>query len=923
MKKTFPFQRHSARKQPWLALLGISGALCCTANGQIVISEVYGGGGNSGAVYTNDFIELYNPTAAVVDVSTWAVQYASSTGTTWQVAPLAGSIPAGGYYFIQLAGGTNGVPLPTPNTTGSFNMAGSNGKVALTNDQTALTGTGLGSANVVDFVGYGSAATYEGTGAAPALSSTTSASRDASNTDTDDNSADFTAGAPTPTSTPSADVPPTLDSVYPADDSTTAIAAANLILTFSENVTANSGSITIYNAADDTVFESFDVTTVSISGATVTLNPNSDFANGASYYVQIDNGALQDSASQAYAGIADMTTWNFTTEATPVVPATGDIVISQYYEGTASTDRYIELHNLTGADITMDGYSLAVWSNTAPSSNENWKVEPNTTNRVTVLDGYVIPANGYFLVAEANPGLPTYAASNHNLQTGTNLSATDFDGDDSVVLYNGTGFTRAEVVDAISIVGTEGTDISYYRLDNQPGYNFLPGSSITDFSTTWGTKTPAEVDAATSTDAFYLAASQPLGELTISISPDTFLESAGTGAATATITRNGDTTDDLFVDIYVSDTSEADTDLYTVIPAGDSSVDIMIDAIDDAFLDGDQTVTFTVVAGGYANGIATATVQDDATDAPLSVVINEVDSDNVGTDADEFIELYNSSGSAVSLDGFVLVLYNGGDTNNASYNAIDLSGHTIPANDFFVIGSATVPNVDMVVFTSSVTLQNGADAVALYLGNVGDYPNGTQPTAAPGTLVDAVVYGTSDADDVDLLAALTPGKPQVDENLNSNKDNESIARVPDGGAAFDSSLYATQMPTPGATNVIAPPAGYSSWASTNAGGQTADMDFDGDGVANGAEYFMGSAAGFTANPGLDATGTVTWPNGGNIASTAYGTEFMVQTSPDLQNWTNVGSGDANLTNDASGVSYNLAPGSMGVRHFVRLVVAPN
>ena len=49
----------------------------------IVISQVYGGGGNSGATYKNDFIELYNPGTTAVDVTGWTVQYGSATGTTW------------------------------------------------------------------------------------------------------------------------------------------------------------------------------------------------------------------------------------------------------------------------------------------------------------------------------------------------------------------------------------------------------------------------------------------------------------------------------------------------------------------------------------------------------------------------------------------------------------------------------------------------------------------------------------------------------------------------------------------------------------------------------------------------------------------------------------------------------------------------
>ena len=48
----------------------------------VVISQVYGGGGNAGSVYTNDFIELFNPGSFPVNVTGWTVQYASATGTS-------------------------------------------------------------------------------------------------------------------------------------------------------------------------------------------------------------------------------------------------------------------------------------------------------------------------------------------------------------------------------------------------------------------------------------------------------------------------------------------------------------------------------------------------------------------------------------------------------------------------------------------------------------------------------------------------------------------------------------------------------------------------------------------------------------------------------------------------------------------------
>src|SRR5690348_15378622 len=84
-----------------------------TSSAQVVISQVYGGGGNSGATYKNDFIELFNPTSTTVNLSGWSVQYTSSTGPSgsspaWAVTNLSGSIAPGHYYLIQEAAGTGG-----------------------------------------------------------------------------------------------------------------------------------------------------------------------------------------------------------------------------------------------------------------------------------------------------------------------------------------------------------------------------------------------------------------------------------------------------------------------------------------------------------------------------------------------------------------------------------------------------------------------------------------------------------------------------------------------------------------------------------------------------------------------------------------------------------------------------------------------
>jgi hypothetical protein len=113
---------------------------------------------------------------------------------------------------------------------------------------------------------------------------------------------------------------------------------------------------------------------------------------------------------------------------------------------------------------------------------------------------------------------------------------------------------------------------------------------------------------------------------------------------------------------------------------------------------------------------------------------------------------------------------------------------------------------------------------------------------------------------------------------------------------------------------------YGSWSTANNVIGGPDQDSDNDGVLNGVEYFMNAAAGFTANPGL-VNNTVTWPNGGNIPSSAYGSQFVVQTSANLVNWTDVpGTGDANLVNTSSSVTYTLT--GSGTK-FVRLKVTPN
>jgi predicted extracellular nuclease len=183
------------------ALLAGMSAAAFAAPGDVVISQVYGGGGNTGATLKNDYIELFNRSNAPVDLSTWSVQYAATTGNSWQLTRLTGTIQPGQYYLVQEAAGNGGTAgLPQPDASGSLAMAGGAGKVALVSSQTALSGVAPTSSALQDVVGYGTGTNfYEGTGPTGNLSATLAALRaDGGCTDSNNNAADFTTATPSP-----------------------------------------------------------------------------------------------------------------------------------------------------------------------------------------------------------------------------------------------------------------------------------------------------------------------------------------------------------------------------------------------------------------------------------------------------------------------------------------------------------------------------------------------------------------------------------------------------------------------------------------------------------------------------------------------------------------------------------------------------
>ncbi len=175
-----------------------------SSNG-IVISQIYGGGGNSGSTYRNDFIEVFNAGNAAVSLNGWSVQYASAAGTSWQVTALGNVLlQPGQYLLVQESAGAGGTTSLTPDVTGNIAISATAGKVALLNTTTALTVGSPTSASVIDFVGFGSTASFAEGSPTAAPGNTTGVLRaNFGCTDTDNNAADFTVVAPNPRNTAS------------------------------------------------------------------------------------------------------------------------------------------------------------------------------------------------------------------------------------------------------------------------------------------------------------------------------------------------------------------------------------------------------------------------------------------------------------------------------------------------------------------------------------------------------------------------------------------------------------------------------------------------------------------------------------------------------------------------------------------------
>ncbi len=242
------------------------------------------------------------------------------------------------------------------------------------------------------------------------------------------------------------------------------------------------------------------------------------------------------------------------------------------------------------------------------------------------------------------------------------------------------------------------------------------------------------------------------------------------------------------------------------------------------------------------------------------VTINELDADTPSTDKLEIIELLTET-PEMSLDGFVLVLFNGSNSGgDRSYFSLDLDGLVSDVNGIVLIGNNDVsPVPDFILFDS--TIQNGADAVAIYSGDDTDFPEFTLATTT--NLIDALVYDTNDDDDTGLLALLGETE-QINESGNGPSTSNSIQANGSGG-------YDVTLPTPGALNdgsgVVFNLIGYTLSQEQYDEGDTIDIVFTTtENVTEDTTFaFTLDNNGFDTSDFTGAT-SITISNGGNSAT---------------------------------------------------------
>jgi DNA/RNA endonuclease G (NUC1)/PKD repeat protein len=416
------------------ARLNLSGS-----SGSVVISQAYGGGGNSGATIKNDFIELFNNGSSAVDLTGWSVQYASSAGSFSSATPLSGTLAAGRYLLIQEAAGSGGTVSLSPDISGTIAMSGTDGKVALLRSTpllpcgaTAAPCSTSQLAQIVDMVGYGSANLFEGGAAAQVLTNSTSSLRNGSGcTDTDRNSIDFTrvtpTGATVHNSATAAHVCPTVSN--PVDHVTVSPTTATLSYKGTQQLTA-----AVFSPASADITSTFPASWSSSDPSLATVSKTG-------LVTAVGIGDVVITAASTYK------TTQATLHLSPPPPPPAVHFSELHYDNTGTdADEKIEIQGPAGTDLT--GWHIVLYGGDAVPAFSAYNDTPLEidipascgTSGVVVVD---YPVNGIKNAKSSGVGNPAGMALVDN--TGAVVEFLSYEGTFTALDGSAAGMTSTDI----------------------------------------------------------------------------------------------------------------------------------------------------------------------------------------------------------------------------------------------------------------------------------------------------------------------------------------------------------------------------------------------------------------------------------------------------------------------------------------------
>jgi uncharacterized repeat protein (TIGR01451 family) len=671
-----------------------------TAN--LVISQLYAGGGNAGAQFANDFVEIFNRGNTTVDFATtpYSIQYAGATANfgSSKVDLTSGTIPPGRYFLVQLSGGAAGSPLPTPDDTGSIVLAATAGKVALVAGTTSLSGTGCPlAATVADFIGYGATAScFKGSGPAPAPSATTADFRKAGGcTDTNDNAADFFAHAPAPR-----------NSASPLNDCSAP--PPNLSI---NDVTATEGN------SGSKIF----TFTVSLSAPPQGVDVMFDIATQDNTATTADNDYVARSLTSQLL-LPGQQTYSF------------DVVVNGDAAFEPNENFFVKVTNVTGATVT-DGQAVG--------TIENDDVPSLSINDVTLAEG-----DSGTKVFNFTVSLSAAVASSVSFDISTqDNTATAADGDYVAQALIGQTISAGQTTYNFGVVvngdlNIEPNESFFVNLSNVSGAAVADGPGVGNIQNddtaalSVSDVSIKEGNSGSTTFSFNVSSSlpAPAGGVTFNIA-------AQDGTATSTA-LGGD---------YVARSLTNQT-----IPAGQSTYTFDVTVNGDLLVEPNESffVNITNVANAtILDGQGVGTIENDDT---ANLVISQLYAagGNAGAPfANDFVEILNRGKTTVNFATTRYSIQYAGATANFGSNKVDLTSGTILPGQYFLVqlsggmnGSA-LPTPDA---SGSIVMAATAGKVALVVGTtslpVSSCPgDNDEPPFNPGNLAiaDFIGYGAT------------------------------------------------------------------------------------------------------------------------------------------------------------------------------------